>query len=225
MGVSKIPLFLCKESHADDSVFLTLVHLNPMKKALGGFIAVAALALAGWFFTNNSNPSSPEVPTSEVVTILKYNDYQCPTCKNVRPMEKQLLAEYGDKIDFQYRHFPLDMHQFAPLAARAVEAAIRQDAYDGMQERIFDEQAIWSAGNARQYFFSYAQDLGLDMAQFESDIDSEEIIAIVESQRREGNRRLVTGTPTYFINGRKISGIPANVEQFKDLVDLYLAEG
>ena len=63
------------------------------------------------------------------------------------------------------------------------------------------------------------------MAQFESDIDSEEIIAIVESQRREGNRRLVTGTPTYFINGRKISGIPANVEQFKDLVDLYLAEG
>jgi protein-disulfide isomerase len=197
-----------------------------MKKALGGFIAVAALALAGWFFANNSSTSStPDVPTSEVVTILKYNDYQCPTCKNVRPMEKQLLAEYGDKIDFQYRHFPLDMHQYAPLASRAVEAAMRQDAYEGMHERIFEEQAIWSAGNARQYFFSYAEDLGLDMEQFEADIDSEEIIAIVESQLREGNRRLVTGTPTYFINGRKINGIPANVEQFKDLVDLYLEEG
>lgn len=196
-----------------------------MKKVLGGFLAVVVIALAGWFFMNNNSSSAPKVPTSEVVTILKYNDYQCPTCKNVRPMEKQLLAEYGDKIDFQYRHFPLDMHQFAPLASRAVEAAIRQNAYEGMQERIFEEQAIWSAGNARQYFFSYAENLGLNMEQFEADIDSEEIIAIVESQRREGNRRLVTGTPTYFINGRKISGIPANVEQFKDLVDLYLAEG
>lgn len=196
--------------------------MDKTKSILIGIVAGAAIVAGALYFMNQeTEPSSADF---QPITILKYSDYQCPACKVMIPMEKQLLADYGDLITFEYRHFPLSGHQFAELAARTYEAAKIQGQSEAMHERIFDGQEIWSRGDAERIFRDYAEQIGLDMEQFEADLASEEVAAVVESQRREGMRRLVPGTPTYFINGRKISQTPRSYEQFRSLAELYMSD-
>lgn len=192
-----------------------------------GVAAIAVImALQG---NGNEQPMSLDqmsVDTSgeaRPVTIIKYNDYQCPTCKLVKPWEDQLKAEYGDLVTIEYRHFPLSMHPNAVPASQAAEAARIQGAYDGMNDRLFDGQSIWSASaDPQAIFVSYAEDLGLDTTQFVNDMQSEEVQTIIDRELSEGNRRLVTGTPTYFINGQKINAMPGNYSQFRTLVQMFM---
>lgn len=184
-----------------------------------GVIAAASLAVLG---CNKSGDTATQNASLTPITILKYSDYQCPACKVVIPMEKQLKEEFGDLVSIEYRHFPLSGHRYAALAAQSVEAARKQGKYQEMHDLIFARQELWSAGNAERLFLNYAQEIGLDTQQFTADQTSDEIVALVESQRREGSRRLVPGTPTYFINGTKISTLPRNYEQFRSLALLYM---
>lgn len=196
---------------------MTSIHFRPI---VLGVIAAVSLAMLGCSESSDKTPGNSSGLTP--ITILKYSDYQCPACKVVIPMEKQLKQEFGDLVTIEYRHFPLSGHQFAALAAQSAEAARKQGRYQEMHDKIFEGQEMWSAGSADRWFLQYAEQLGLDTKQFLADQNSEEIIALVESQRREGNRRLVAGTPTYFINGTKISQLPRTYEQFRSLALLYM---
>jgi protein-disulfide isomerase len=187
------------------------------------FIVVAGGALYyGIVGTSDSTESANVNAEPRPVSILKYSDYQCPACKAYVPLQQRLKAEYGDLVQIEYRHFPLGGHQFAALAARTAEAARNQGKYEEMHDMIFEYQEEWSQGNAREHFMDFARDLELDMEQFEADLESEEIINLVESQRQEGMRRQVNSTPTFFINGRKIRQNPQSYEQFKSVVELYM---
>lgn len=188
------------------------------------FIGVAITALYyGGVFGNSSGQSQDNAPReAQEVHILKYSDYQCPACKVYIPLEEQLKAEFGDMIEIEYRHFPLSGHQFADLAARAAEAARQQGMFEEMHNLIFEYQEEWSEGGAREYFFDFAEQIGLDMQQFENDLESEEIQQTVNSQLQEGVRRTVNSTPTYFLNGQKLRQNPQNYEQFKSIVELYM---
>jgi len=125
-------------------------------------------------------------------------------------------------IEIEYRHFPLRGHQFADLAARATEAARKQGKFEQMHDLVFEYQEEWSQGGAREYFFDFAEQIGLNMDQFENDIESEEIRQRVNSQLQEGLRRTVNSTPTYFMNGQKLRQNPQSYEQFKAIVELYM---
>lgn len=185
-------------------------------------VAITALYYGGVFGNSSDEPEQSGPREAQEVQILKYSDYQCPACKAYIPLEEQLKAEFGDMIEIEYRYFPLRGHQFADLAARSVEAARQQGKFEEMHDLIFEYQEQWSQGDARQYFMDFAEQIGLDMEQFENDLESEEVRQTVDSQLQEGLRRTVNSTPTYFLNGQKLRQNPQNYEQFKAIVELYM---
>jgi protein-disulfide isomerase len=137
-------------------------------------------------------------------------------------MEEQLKSEFGDMVEITYKHFPLNGFQFSRLAAHSAEAAREQGKFQEMHDLIFENQADWSRGNAREKFEGYAEQLGMDMEQYREDVESEEIATRVENDRLEGVRRTVTSTPTFFVNGRKLQQNPQNYDQMKSIVELYM---
>jgi len=190
-------------------------------------VAITALYYGGVFGNSSSQSQDNTQRQAQKVHILKYSDYQCPACKAYIPLQEQLKAEFGDMIEIEYRYFPLSSHQYADLAARTAEAARQQGKFKEMHNLLFEFQEQWSQGNAREYFFDFAEQIGLDMEQFEKDLESEEVKETVNNQLQEGIRRTVNATPTFFLNGQKLRQNPQSYEQFKAIVELYMyrAEG
>lgn len=169
---------------------------------------------------NSATASNEQEPRQ--IEILKYSDYSCPACKLYIPLQEQLKRDFGDNITITYRHFPLGGFQHSELAARSVEAAGEQGMKKEMHDKVFEGQEIWSNGDAESIFRGYAVDLGLDMEQFENDLNSERIRETVQRQRAEGERRMVQSTPTFFINGQRVRQNPQNYEQFRSIVEMYM---
>lgn len=153
------------------------------------------------------------------VKIVKYSDYQCPACKYFVSIEEQLEEEFGDDISIVTKHFPLNMHEYAQVAARAVEAAREQGKYQEMHDMIFEEQEQWARGNAEAMFIGYAKSLDLDVEKFQEDMNSADMQRIVMADKREGLNLGVNSTPTYFINGTKLEQNPRTYEAFKSIVE------
>lgn len=200
--------------------------MNKKSIQIGAFIVFVVVAVAALYYGTNENSeaNSSTEPRGEAQTvqILKYSDYQCPACKAYIPLQEQLEREFGDLVEIEYRYFPLSGHQYAHLAARSAEAARNQGKYEEMHDLIFDNQETWSTGGAEEHFISYAEQLDLDMEQFQEDVESDEVHEIVDRQKAEGERRTVSATPTFFINGQKIQQNPQSYDQFKSIVELYM---
>jgi protein-disulfide isomerase len=152
------------------------------------------------------------------VTLVEYGDFQCPACGSYHPLLKQLEGEFGDRVQFIYRHFPLKrIHPFAGLAARASEAAGIQGKFWEMHDLLFENQSIWSRGNAEDAFLSYAQELELDISEFEIYLDSDEADDAVEADFDGGVKSGVNSTPSFFVNGQKIVN-PGSYEDFSNVL-------
>ncbi|MEX0909710.1 MAG: thioredoxin domain-containing protein [Candidatus Paceibacterota bacterium] len=143
-------------------------------------------------------------PEAEV-TVIEYADFQCPGCASVYPVVNSLLEDYGSDLRFVYRHFPLAFHGNAVPAARAAEAAGEQGAFFEMHDLLFSNQNEWSSvGNPDDIFLSYAEELELDLVAFEAAYESDETLARVEEDRETGREFVITGTPTFFVNGKLV---------------------
>jgi protein-disulfide isomerase len=195
---------------------------KPVQIAL--FVAFLLIAGGALYYGLSGNSAADDrgERTAQKVEILKYSDYSCPACRDMVQPVKQLKEDFGDMVEIRYRHFPLSGFQFSRLAAHSVEAAREQGHYQEMHDLIFENQAEWSRGNAPELFEGYAEEIGLDMDQFRSDLESEEIAERVEYQRQEGIRRTVNATPTFFVNGRKLQQNPQSYAQFKSIVELQM---
>lgn len=181
------------------------------------------ITVFGLFFTGVSLAQETEGKKSEAkVTIIKYSDYQCPACKSFVPIEEKLKEEYGSDIEIITKHFPLRMHEYAQLSARAVEAAREQGKYHEMHQLIFEGQEQWARGNAEGIFIGYAKSLDLDMDKFMDDLNSADIQKKVMADKKEGLELEVNSTPTFFINGDKIDQNPRTYAAFKSIVDRYM---
>lgn len=155
---------------------------------------------------------------SSTITLVEYSDFQCPACGAYYPLLKQLNEEFGDKIRFVYRHFPLQQHENAKPAAVASEAASKQGKFWEMHDMIFENQDKWSEEkNAEEIFVNYAQNLGLNAAQFKNDLASQEIKEKVDNDYKGGVKARVNATPSFFLNG-KIINTPRNYNEFKQLI-------
>jgi protein-disulfide isomerase len=188
-------------------------------------IATAALYYGGVFGNSNDQSSSSDIErTARNVHILKYSDYSCPACKLYTAAQEQLKAEFGDLVEIEYRYFPLESFPHSMLAAQSVEAAKMQGKFQEMHDLVFEYQAEWSPrqADAMGYFTRFAEQIGLNMDQFTSDINSDQVRNVIINQRQEGIRRTVNATPTYFIDGHKIRQLPQSYDQFKAIVELYM---
>jgi Na+/H+ antiporter NhaA len=152
-------------------------------------------------------PADPERdhvrgPDDAPVTLVEYGDLECPYCGQAEPVIRELLADYGD-LRYVWRHLPLtDVHPHAQLAAEATEAAARQGKFWEMHDQLLDHQGALTARD----LIRYAAELGLNTEQFTSDLrqhaGAAKIAADVDSADLSG----VSGTPTFFINGKRHHG-------------------
>lgn len=174
--------------------------------------------------SNNTNPpmmraamgaTPPRVkgsPTANV-TVEEFADFQCPPCGVLYPQLKTLESEFGTRVRFVFRHFPLErMHQNALIASRAAEAAGRQNKFWEMHDLLYQNQSAWSnVYDAQTIFNGYASSLGLDLERFKQDLQSPEILARVRADQQRGASLGVTGTPTVLINNRPV--LPADTSE------------
>lgn len=141
-------------------------------------------------------------PEDSPVTLLEYGDFECPHCGKAEPAIRELLADYGD-LRYVWRHLPLtDVHPHAQLAAEAAEAAGRQGQFWPMHDLLLDHQGALTARD----LIRYAAELELDTAQFTRDLRSEAGQARIASDIDSADLSGVSGTPAFFVNGRRHHG-------------------
>lgn len=181
--------------------------------------------------TNSSKDSSlsnnVEGKGTSGVTLVEYGDYECPYCVAAAPVVKAGVAAFGDEIKFQFRHFPLtNIHRNAFAAARAAEAAALQGKFWEMHDSLYDasNNLAWTkATNPNTFFEQYAKSIGLDVEQYKKDFASSQVNDTVNADMEEGQRLGITGTPTFFINGKKVT-IEPTIDSFNKAVNEALAK-
>lgn len=198
-----------------------------------GFAALALLfAVSFWFAGNGDSGGTASVLSGALASddwmrgnenakavLIEYSDFQCPACGSYYPLVKALHEEFGDSLLVVYRHFPLSqIHENAEPAARAAEAAGTQGKFWEMHDLLFERQKEWSGDwNAAGAFAAYAGALGLDTGRFINDFNSQEVKAEVARDYESGFRAGIAGTPTFFLNGKKIQN-PRSYEEFKKVI-------
>ena len=154
------------------------------------------------------------------VTIIEFSDMQCPFCAAVSPTLRQLTAQYPGQVKWIFKNFPLNFHADSPLAHRALLAAEQQGKFWEMHDLVFTNQSAIK----RNDLLLYARRLDLNMERFQGDLDSSALGQFVESDKREGARLNVSGTPTFFINGREYTGA-MSVTQFQAIIGREMPPG
>lgn len=164
-------------------------------------------------------------PKDAKVTIVEYSDFQCPFCtRGYTTIETQVLKEYGDKVRFVYKHFPLGFHKWAEPGAVAVECAADQnaDAYWKLYAYLFENQKDINPQNLKDKSKEVLAPTKIDMAKWEACFDGNKTVERVRADMEEGQSVGVTGTPGFIINGRLVSGAQP-FERFKAIIDDELA--
>lgn len=158
-------------------------------------------------------------PATEKAQLVEFLDFECESCRAAEPLVEELKKEYGDRITFVHRYFPLPGHRNSGTAALAVEAAAQQGRYQEMATKLFATQPEWGEKRDSQaaLFSTFAQELGLDMAQYDAAVADQATKDRISQDVADGQALGVTGTPTFFLNGKKLT---LNTEaQFRQLLD------
>ena len=159
-------------------------------------------------------------PATAKVTLLEFSDFQCPFCSQVPAVVDEVLKAYPNDVKFVFKQFPLvRIHPQATPAAKASLAAHKQGKFWEMHDKMFANQKQLDDASLKKY----AQELGLDMAKFEADMNSPEVAKQVEDEMKLANTNQVTGTPTLFVNGKRAAN--RTFDGLKGMVDEALKKG
>jgi protein-disulfide isomerase len=194
---------------------------KPGAQASIGALPPAPVASANGFhgFTLGSD-SAP-------VEVIEYADFECPACASFATIQMptvrdQLIAT--GKVRWRFRDFPLPMHQYSRFAALAAQCAGEQGKFWEMHDQLFFNHSWAQTGrNPSRLFRDFARTAGLDVDKYDACMDSQRYAGRIEASRQEGERLLVDGTPTFFINGQRFGG-PNTSDGFKAAVDSVLAK-
>jgi protein-disulfide isomerase len=191
-----------------DDVLKDLKRMEDAKKPLDP--AKQALILA---------PDAPSLgAASAKVRIVEFSDFQCPYCSRAANTLKQVKDKYGDKIQVVFRQFPLSFHQNAHVAAEASLAAHSQGKFWEFHDKLFANQNALD----RAALEKYAQETGLNLVNFRKALDGKEHAPKVDADMKLGQDVSVQGTPTVFLNGRRVDN-PTDVAALSKMIDQALA--
>lgn len=161
---------------------------------------------------------------SAPVEITEYLDFECPVCATFAtvqmPTIKEQLIATG-KVRWRFRDYPLPIHQYSRFAAHAAQCAGAQGHYFEMQEQLFTHHQWAQTGKDPSTLFrSLAQAAGVDPKAYDACMEAGRYAQRIEFSRQEGDKLLVDGTPTFFVNGKKLDfrRLPGS-DDFKALVD------
>lgn len=182
-------------------------------------VGVVVLALAGLLIVNSyrgpdstadegsdvlQRDDSPVLSDGDNAVFVEFLDFECEGCLAAYPVIEDLRDRYGDDVTFVIRHMPL--HGNSIGAARASEAAAEQGQFEAMYHKLFETVDVWGHQDSPQdeAFRGYAEELGLDMEQFEADFNDPQILERIEQSQADGRELGVTGTPTFFLDGELV---------------------
>ena len=142
---------------------------------------------------------APDAP----VTLVEYGDYECPYCGQAEPIVRELLSNFGDDLRYVWRHLPLnDVHEHAQMAAEAAEAAAAQGAFWEYNDKLFAHQDDLTGKD----LLRYAEELGLDVDAMRDELRRRVYAPRISEDVTTADASGVSGTPTFFINGRRHQG-------------------
>lgn len=180
----------------------------------------------------------PEVTTDDhfrgnknaKVVLVEYSDIECPFCKRFHPTMQQVITDYGDKVKWVYRHFPLSFHANAQKEAEATECAAKlggNDAFWKYTDKIFERTTSNGTGFALDQLVPLAKEIGLNESKFKTCLDTNEFAQKVKDQITAGTAEGVTGTPgTIIINAKgNTQLVPGALpyEQIKPMIEKALS--
>jgi Na+/H+ antiporter NhaA/protein-disulfide isomerase len=138
------------------------------------------------------------------VTLLEYGDFECSYCGQAEPVIRELMAAEGNDLRYVWRHLPLsDVHPNAQIAAEAAEAAAEQGSFWDMYDRLLSHQDELSPRDLKRH----AEELGLDLERFGEELRQRRHAARVAADVASADASGVSGTPTFFVNGRRHQGV------------------
>ncbi|MBI5357079.1 DsbA family protein [Candidatus Collierbacteria bacterium] len=155
---------------------------------------------------------------SAPVTVVEFSDFQCPACRSASATLDGLLAKHDGKIKFIYRHFPLTpIHKNSMAASIASEAAGEQGKFWEYSKALFEKQDAWEKlGSPQDLFINLAKEVGVaDLDKFKNGIGKQLRRDMILADMSLGNQLGVNATPTFFVNGNKVSigGLTLAVEK------------
>ena len=198
-------------------IVFRLVNRLPVRTRLRALLGTAEV------ITDLAVPVDPDRdhirgPEESLVTMVEYGDFECPYCGMAEPAVRELLRDYGE-VRYVWRHLPLnDVHPNAQLAAEAAEAAGKQGAFWEMHDLLLDHQDALQPRDLMEY----ADSLGLDTRRFAADLRRHAGMAHVAEDLESADLSSVSGTPTFFINGKRHYGA-YDIETLKKAVKLAKA--
>lgn len=206
-------------------------------KILTAILVAVVGAMVGLFILTGSGEGTVEKPPADAgklvrdnshktgtgsVTVVEFGDFQCPSCAIAQPTVQRIKQEYGDKITFVFRNFPLPMHQNAETAAKAAEAAAAQGKYWEMNDKLFASLQEWGElSDPKDTFTKYATELGVsDIDRFKRELGDDTYTQRIKDDKADGEAVGVQGTPTFFVNGQQAQNF--QYETLKELIDQQL---
>jgi len=151
------------------------------------------------------------------VLLIEFADYQCPYCQAVEPTLQGLQRQYGNKLKFSYKSFPLPNHPYAEKAAEAARCAGLQGKYWQYHDALYKSRKLEVPDLKEQ-----AKSLGLNSKKFNQCLDSGAQAAAVAKDLAEGEELGITGTPAFFVNGHFVSGA-VGPDVLRHLIDQELS--
>lgn len=151
-------------------------------------------------------------PANAKITIIEFSDFQCPYCAAAAAKMNTLLTQNPD-VKLVFKQFPLDIHGQAKFAAQASLAAAEQGKFWELHDKMFPNFRRLS----RENIMAWAKETGLDMTKFASDIEKPEYKKTIQKELNEGINAGVSGTPTFFINGKRYNGA-VELEQLRPIL-------
>ncbi len=227
-----------------------VTHSNNEKKKKGGAVTVIVtlliivLALFGLnYILNKSNKNNSEVVQKVIdssytmgsenasIKLVEYSDFQCPACKTFSLVFPKVYSYINDKygpntLSLTYKYFPLiSIHRNALLAAQSAEAARLQGKFWELEKILFENQDEWgSTLDAKSQIEGYVRDMGIDMAKFIQDRDSQNVIDVVNASLAEATKLKLNHTPTVFMNGVEMVDLELTSDYIKKVIEDKLTE-
>ena len=151
------------------------------------------------------------------VTVVMFTDFQCPACAAVHPVLKKVIFEFGDKVRFVVRDFPLvKIHENAFTAAVAANAANAQGKFFEYKEILYKNQEQLDKNS----LVEYASQIGLNIEKFIADLEKKEFADEVREDMADGKKHGIGGTPTIFVNGIKVRSL--SEDNFRNVINKFM---
>lgn len=175
---------------------------------------VVILGIAIGIFSKSNNQQVEGISTDKLVlsdswatgsatpkaTLVEFSDFECPACAAAQPTVKSVVDKYKDELKYVYRHFPLEQHKNAKLAAEAAEAAGAQGKFWEMHDLLFKNQNNLS----KETINGLGIDLKLDMESFIKEVSENKYAAKIQKDTDDGVAFGLDSTPTFYLNGKKL---------------------